>query len=76
MIFILGGNRQQAVDYARYRGLGPSDYKVINRPDDMHGLPRPTVIVCIGTYKQRADLMEMTKLALARKTFFIHDITW
>lgn len=52
MIYVIGGNRQQALDHINRKQLAPA--QPIDHPDELRVLRAPEVVL-VGTYLTRDD---------------------
>lgn len=55
MVYVIGGDLQQAVDYIRRKGLGPGEAIPVDHPERLRELTAPQVVL-VGTYIVRPDV--------------------
>ena len=64
MLYVIGGNLDQARDYIRRKGLAAHEATCVDDPERLQGLTAPEVVLT-GTYITRSDVQAF-EAALAR----------
>ena len=71
MIYILGENEQQVIEYAKTKHIRRCDFRVVHDKRDLMGLSNSDILL-IGDYKYRKDWKEISEIIL-RKHFIKYN---
>lgn len=70
--YILGGSKQQVIDYCRAKGIHRDDVVIINNPEQLRGVNIDTITL-VGTYWLRKDINYIADILNYRKCKIIYD---
>lgn len=64
MVYILAGSIKQANQYAKSKGIKPSEMVYVDSSDKLRGIEKGQELVCIGHWYTQPEIDDIMKVAI------------